>query len=86
MGISQFEFFHDEIQEEEKINRIMFKLEMAEAFNAAYIGAQHDDRGQNYYNYKAWREENLKQIYPDLLKDRAKKFWNSLATKSRKLN
>lgn len=65
MEISQrISIYNREIDLREK-KRILYKLDIAESFNFAYLGSQPDKRKENIRQYKKWRNDYYRQLNPD---------------------
>lgn len=79
MDIRQFNYFKNKIVEDEKKKRIMFKLDLSECINFAYIGSQYDSSGKNKYAYKNWREQLCRLLDPEFYTRQGKMFWDNLA-------
>ena len=79
MGVLQFNFFVNKITQDEEKKRAIFKLDIADCVNVAYVGSQ---GGRSGYNYKCWREKLMRVLDPDFYKRKAKEFWNKLRKRS----
>lgn len=75
MDINQQEYFIRKQNEKERIDKILFKLNIAEAFNFAYTGSQADKTGNCSRSYKDWRDSLINDLMP--VDERAKQatFW-----------
>lgn len=76
MDESQMVYFYNKQIEADKTDKIMFKLNLAEAFNFAYIGGQYDKSGKCIEAYRGWRERKVNELLPDDKKIKPSSFWD----------
>jgi hypothetical protein len=66
------------------IDLLRNKLDLAEAFNAAYVGSKPDKNKANARQYRNWRYGVMKNI-GKLLKQTSKTLWDSMTRKSKRI-
>jgi len=67
----------------EAIHRIQRKLDVAEAFNHAYVGSQYDKRSRTSRGYARWQRKNESQI-AKLEERKVYTIWDGMRHRSRK--
>lgn len=62
MDIRTLGILISEIQKRNGITRLQDKLDMAEAFNFAFVGSTYDKSKQNQRGYSKWKSKILREI------------------------
>lgn len=68
MDIVQYRSFLHKIKEEELKKQALFKLQIAECINYAYVGSQPPQKNkinEGANAFRRWREKQMSYIFPD---------------------
>lgn len=72
------------IERAREIDRIVWKLAIAEAVQVANIGSQYDKQGQNARAYTKWQRDQVRAINR-LQRVKTGTVWDKMSRKSRKI-
>lgn len=84
MDARQKTTFYELQIEHEKFVKVENQLLMSEAFQFAYIGSQPTQKGQinkAANQYKKWRSDKMKKLYPDWYKENQSTVWDRFSKK-----
>jgi hypothetical protein len=73
-----------EVRKRNEISRLLGKLDLAEAFNHAYIGSRPDKHGRNQATYSRWLRSIERQV-AKLQGQTLHTLWDGLRRRSRKI-
>jgi hypothetical protein len=87
MSDSQFTYFYNKQLEADKVEKVINKLNISEAFYYAYVGGQGDKEHKCIKVYNEWRTKNYNELLPEDKKIKPVSFWDvkdNLKKKSKK--
>jgi hypothetical protein len=76
MDETQKTYFYNKQIESDRVDKILFKLDIAEAFNFAYVGSQPDKTHGSSNSYNEWRTKNVNDLYPESERPKQISFWD----------